>query len=84
MRRRSRLEIYLEVLETIMCGCNKPTNIMYRCYLSWASLKEILDSLVERGLVRVVERNGKRLYLITESGREVINRLKETQSLLSA
>lgn len=82
-RKRSRLEIYLEVLETIMSGCNKPTNIMYKCNLSWISLKEILDSLIERGLITVVERNKRRLYLITERGRGIVSRLEETYSLLS-
>ncbi|MBS7639065.1 MAG: archaellum operon transcriptional activator EarA family protein [Candidatus Bathyarchaeia archaeon] len=83
-KKRSRLEIYLEVLETIMSGYSKPTNIMYKCNLSWISLKEILDSLVEKGLVKVVEKNKRRLYLITERGRGVVNRLEETYNLLSA
>lgn len=83
-RKRSKLEIYLEVLETIMSGYNKPTNIMYRCNLSWISLKDILDSLVEKGLVTVVERGKRRLYLITEKGRGIVNRLEETYNLLSA
>ncbi|MEM1582119.1 MAG: archaellum operon transcriptional activator EarA family protein [Candidatus Bathyarchaeia archaeon] len=83
-KKRSRLEIYLEVLETIMSGYNKPTNIMYRCNLSWIALKEILDSLVEKGLVTTVERSKRKMYLITEKGRSVVNRLEETYNLLSA
>jgi len=83
-RKRSRLEIYLEVLETIMAGYNKPTNIMYRCNLSWIALKEILDSLVEKGLITTVERNKRKMYLITEKGRSIVSRLEETYDLLSA
>jgi predicted transcriptional regulator len=82
-KKRSRLEIYIEVLETIMAGYNKPTNIMYKSNLSWITLKEILDSLVEKGLVTTVERNKRKMYLITEKGRSIVNRLEETYDLLT-
>lgn len=82
-KKRSKLEIYLEVLETIMAGYSKPTNIMYKCNLSWITLKEILDSLIEKGLVTAIERNKRKMYLITEKGRSVVNRLEETYDLLS-
>lgn len=82
-KKRSKLEIYLEVLETIMAGYSKPTNIMYKCNLSWITLKEILDSLTDKGLVTAIERNNRKLYLITEKGRSIVNRLEETYDLLS-
>ncbi|MBS7653555.1 MAG: DUF4364 family protein [Candidatus Bathyarchaeia archaeon] len=82
-KKRSKLEIYLEVLETIMAGYSKPTNIMYKSNLSWITLKEILDSLTEKGLVTAIERNKRKLYLITEKGRSLVNRLEETYNLLS-
>lgn len=81
-RRRSKLELYLEVLRAVSRGINKPTNIMYKCNLSWAISKEILDSLVEQNFISVIESNGRKVYRITEKGRRVLDYLVEAQDLL--
>ena len=44
-RRRSKLEVYLDVLWTIKNGTRKPTRIMYESNLSWKPLQRTLDSL---------------------------------------
>ena len=41
--RRSKLEIYLDVLSSIHEGISKPTRIMYSANLSWKALNKILD-----------------------------------------
>lgn len=82
-KKRSKLEIYLEVLRVIRTGCSKPTNIMYKCNLSWITLQEILSSLVKRELVAEIERNGRRIYVITAKGKNVLSNLEETYSILS-
>ena len=71
-RKRSRLEIYLDVLEKINEGIGRPTNIMYKCNLSWRPLREILGTLMNRGLIREVEQHNYRCYVITEKGRETL------------
>jgi len=71
-RKRSRLQIYLDVLKVIASGVHKPTRIMYKCNLSWVPLKEILDSLVDRGLISVRKVGKRRVYEITEKGWNVI------------
>ena len=71
-RRRSRLQIYLDVLKVVASGVHKPTQIMYKCNLSWVPLKEILNSLVDRDLIRVREVGKRRVYEITEKGWNVI------------
>lgn len=80
--KRSRLELYLEVLMAIDRGVSKPTNIMYRCNLSWTNCKEILDFLVRRNLVTVVENNNRKLYRLTENGKELLENFSRMKYLL--
>lgn len=82
-RRRSKLELYLEVLKAISKGVNKPTNIMYRCNLSWANSREILKLLLKHNLINVVEENGRRIYKLTERGYEVLEHFNRAQILLA-
>jgi len=49
--RRSRFEIYVDILNEIMDGVNKPTKIMYGANLSYKPLKEILHSMLDQGLI---------------------------------
>ncbi|MBC8498327.1 hypothetical protein ISS40_03095 [Candidatus Bathyarchaeota archaeon] len=48
--RRSKLEVYLDVLWAIKSGVNKPTRIMYESNLSWKPLQRTLDSLMGQDL----------------------------------
>lgn len=57
--KRSRLEIFLDVLRVINNGTQKPTHIMYRSNLSWVPLNEVLESLLAQGLVIKEERPSK-------------------------
>ena len=72
MVRRSRLEIYFDILEVIGRGVNKPTRIMYRTNLSWVTLKEMFDTLINGGFIREeMEKNSQRYY-ITEKGKNAL------------
>lgn len=82
-KKRSRLEIYLDVLRAIRAGYSKPTNIMYKSNLSWITLQEILGSLIEKGLVATVKNNGRKLYVITVKGKNVLSSLEEAYATLS-
>ncbi|MBS7638900.1 MAG: archaellum operon transcriptional activator EarA family protein [Candidatus Bathyarchaeia archaeon] len=82
VRRRSKMELYLEVLRAVGRGVGKPTNIMYKCNLSWANSREILRSLVEQGLITVIEESNRRTYRITERGREVLEYFNRAHDLL--
>ena len=80
--KRSRLEIYLDVLKVIHNGHAKPTRIMYSSNLSWKPLKEILDSLLDQNLIEVqVEKKSKRYY-ITPKGLRVLGYFKKLQEEL--
>ena len=48
MVRRSRLEIYFDLLKVVENGVIKPIRIMYKTNLSWKTLHEILSVLVSK------------------------------------
>ncbi len=70
--KRSKLEIYLDVLKAVRKGTYKPTRIMYRTNLSWKPLMEVLDSLAEQGLIAVKMEGTHKSYEITEKGKSVL------------
>jgi len=83
-RKRSRLEMYLDVLETMESGINKPTNIMYKCNLSWVPMQEILNSMIEKNLVAEVEKESKKTYEITQRGRDLLGYLQNMVDVLAS
>lgn len=82
-RKRTSLEIYLELLTAIRSGVHRPTNIMYRCNLAWKPFKGFLNSLIEHGLVRAVQDGKRRAYELTEKGHNVLEHFEMTQALLA-
>ena len=90
MGRRSRLELYFHVLDVINRGTYKPTQIMYKTNLSWASLHEIFETLKKSDFLRSEKEKGRKRYYITEKGKNAleyymksINDLAETETLSS-
>ena len=87
-RRRSKLEIYLDVLWIIKNGTKKPTRIMYGANISWKPLKRILKSLVSQGLIGEVDARENRdkrtstYYELTQKGDNVIRYFNRAKSLL--
>lgn len=73
MIRRSRLEIYLDILKVIEKGDTKLTQIMYKTNLSYATLQDIFEILIQGGFImEEMEKNVKR-YQITEKGRNALS-----------
>ena len=87
--RRSRLEIYLEVLGAIKNGTEKPTRIMYEANLSWRILNEVLSSLTFQDLVEEVDVSDSRdkrtntVYRITEKGEALTRYFHHAEQLLN-
>ena len=72
MVRRSRLEIFFDVLAVIDQGVYKPTRIMYKTNLSWTSLHEVFDTLVNGGFIREEKYSKKKRYSITNKGKRAL------------
>jgi len=86
--RRSKLEIYLDVIQIIKNGTRKPTRIMYGANLSWKPLQHILRSMVSQELIREIDaRDGRdkrtnKYYEITQKGENVVKYFKRAKGLL--
>lgn len=81
-RKRSRLEIYLDILQAVRRGVSKPTQIMFRTNLSWMPLQQIFESMITQDLIRGIEDNGRKRYMITEKGERVLRYFNEVRGLL--
>jgi predicted transcriptional regulator len=70
--KRSKLEIYLDILKVIKKGTHKPTRIMYKTNLSWKPLMTILEALVDQGFIETARRENRITYEITDKGKEIL------------
>ena len=85
--RRSKLEIYIDILEQIRSGTVIPTRIMYGANLSWKPLQQILQSLVHQELivecaVDDVDKRTKKAYELTEKGINVLRYFNKAKELV--
>lgn len=85
--RRSKLEIYIDILEEIRNGVNIPTRIMYGANLSWKPLQNILKALVAQELIEecLAEGGDKRTktsYTLTEKGVNVLRYFNKAKELV--
>jgi len=81
-RKRSIIEIYLDILRTIKAGTCKPTNIMYKCNLAWRPFKQIMRSLVENDLLKIRQKGKRKTYHLTEKGRIALKNFEAAHALL--
>lgn len=82
MVRRSRLEIYIEILENVAKGTHKPTRIMYKANLSWNSMQEFLKSLINQNLISEKRWGDKKSYTITGKGIRVLSYFRKVREML--
>jgi len=85
--RRSRFEIYIDILAQIKSGETLPTRIMYGVNLSWKNLQSTLQSLINQGLIEEFNENegdnrSKKFYRITEKGDNVLKYFNRIESLM--
>lgn len=71
-RRRSKLEIAIDILDAIAEGRDRPTRIMYSANTSWIPLQQLLEMLLTCGLIIERNHNGARRYLLTEKGAKTL------------
>jgi predicted transcriptional regulator len=80
--KRSRIEIYLDVLQAIRKGIFKPTRIMYRTNLSWKPLMEVLNAMIEQDLIASEDIHNHVIYKITEKGMDVLKYFNKAMELI--
>jgi predicted transcriptional regulator len=86
MKKRSRLELIMEILEAINSEEGiSPTWLSIKVNLSYDRVKKILDDLIARGLVESLpsdERKGSTKLVLTTKGVELVKELRKIKSLL--
>ena len=85
--RRSKFEIYIDIMSLIKNGIVIPTRIMYNANLSWKPLKEILNILCLQGVIQEVSSDGedkrtKRNYVLTEKGENILRYFNKAKCLM--
>jgi len=71
--RRSRLDIYFDLLQVLELGVDKPTRIMYSVNLSWKTLNETLSALTSKGFIKEVYVKTSKRYRITDIGHNALS-----------
>jgi predicted transcriptional regulator len=85
--RRSKLEIHIAILRALAYhGKLKPTHITYKANVNCSALKECLDFLMERDLIKEQsisrKRKTRKVYSITEQGLTALRNVKEINNAL--
>jgi predicted transcriptional regulator len=85
--RRSKLEIHISILRALAYhGKLKPTHITYKANVNCSALKECIEFLMDRNLIKEQLINKKKktrkLYSITELGLTTLRNVKEINNAL--
>lgn len=77
--RRSKLEMYFDILNTLNGNPMILTHIMYKADVNCSVLKGMLDFLIGKKLIETftVKGKGKERYRLTENGREKLKTMKD-------
>ena len=76
-KRRDRLEVINAILDIAVEGAVK-TRIMYRTNVNFRQFEDYVDTLLEAGLVEILDEERRKIYKTTEKGKTLLKRLKET------
>ncbi|HUV34337.1 MAG: winged helix-turn-helix domain-containing protein [Candidatus Bathyarchaeota archaeon] len=83
MERRTRYDIYQDILETVRRrGATGITRISYGANLPVDRAKEAVEYLVHRKLLEEDEYGGNTMYVITGRGGQFLNALKTVKKYL--
>ena len=85
--RRSKLEIHIDILRALAYhGRLKPTHITYKANVNCSALKECLDFLMERNLIKEQSisrrKQTRKYYAITDLGLTALRNVKEINKAL--
>jgi predicted transcriptional regulator len=80
LKRRSRSEVILSILEATNGNRGRITEIQYKTYLSYNLLREYLLHLLESDLIEYIE--GERTFKTTPKGMQVLQVYNKMDELL--
>lgn len=80
--RRSRIELYVDILQAIANGRESPTRIVYAANLSYDRVVKCLDFLEEQNLIQRSSDTKKRRYKVVSKGTDVLRYFGEVKTAL--
>ncbi|MEM1581942.1 MAG: winged helix-turn-helix domain-containing protein [Candidatus Bathyarchaeia archaeon] len=84
MKKRTRYEIYLDVLDAVRRrGTITITSLSYSAQLPVDRTKSVVNFLVSRGLLREDNVGDKKVYRLTERGGAFLEALKTVRKFIS-
>ncbi|MGB9728842.1 MAG: DUF4364 family protein [Thermoprotei archaeon] len=80
---RSRVGIIRDILKTINEeGKASITRIMYGSRMPYDRLTTVLDYLIKKELVKKIEDDEKKYYILTEKGMKLLDEIERLQKIL--
>lgn len=77
--RRGEVQILIDILSLSLKGV-KATHLMYKANLSYFTLRRYLSAALKQGLIeKVCNDDGSVMYLITEKGKLLLEKLKDVK-----
>jgi len=84
-QRRGRLEIIKDILAAVHeVGESKKTRVMQKAYLDWRNFQRYFDFLVENGFLNVKNNGGDKVYMLSENGRILLDKLNELDMFIES
>jgi predicted transcriptional regulator len=82
LKRRSRLEIYLDIIQAASLRPLRPTQIMKEANISYNELRGIIESLESRALLRTENTISGKYYQATDEGLKLLEDYRSVRSRL--
>jgi len=82
-RRRTKLEIYVSILRSLLKSKARAVHVMYRANLSFIQARSCLDFLVKKGLIEKEEEEKIVVYKITKKGKEFLENYKKIEKAIA-
>ncbi len=80
---RSRLSIIRDVLKCVKDEGKAPiTRIMYGSRMPYDRLESLLNELVGKSILKRIENNGRKYYIVTERGSKLLNEIEKFKDVL--
>lgn len=81
MIRRSKLEVFVDILRVVAQeGEIRRTRVMYKANLAWKVLKDSLDVMERRGIIKSEAKTAGVFVSLTQEGYNVLRRFSEVES----
>ena len=81
--RRSRLEIYYQILKSVSKEKLTISHVLYKSGTSYYQVRRHLDFLIKHNLVKKFEEGGTSRYGITDKGKEFLDYFAAIEKIIS-